>query len=500
MPVRVTCPQCATQLNIRDEYAGRAVKCPKCGSVIPPAAPPSPVEPPVPPAVSSSGPPPLPEPASPPPPPAATESSRPTARPSERKPRREDDEDDDRPRRKPRRRDDDEDDDRPRRARQEGGKSGAPLILGIIAGIFLLCCGGIGGLGYYFYRKGKEVIETVQTIDPRVNRVNYDRIEEGMTPGEVEAILGRGKVITGPEADQAFPDINKARLETWAPLADQNRVALWRNGDDFLLVGFYPNVNTGKVQMKTWQPKGGFNSAEAKFVSDAEAAKPDWPKRKTITTNPFPQTPLELSAVSLAQTYSDVPTGDKQYKGRQLDVSGKVNDITPSPSGEVKLTFASITGQKMVICTMRPDGARDTWRLSRGQSVRIRGKCEGAFGTAVSLSDCTVFIPDADPSVQSSANLMIAEFTNNPKGAEDRYRNKAVTLTSAVVVRRMDNKLILSTPLNSKKATISIEATFPADYVKEIENISPGARVTVKGEFGSFSDGVITLNRCWLSP
>src|SRR5438105_14410769 len=46
MPVRVVCPSCATQLNIKDEHAGRPVKCPKCGYVIPPAQAAPPVVPP----------------------------------------------------------------------------------------------------------------------------------------------------------------------------------------------------------------------------------------------------------------------------------------------------------------------------------------------------------------------------------------------------------------------------------------------------------------------
>ena len=39
MPVRVVCPTCATVLSVKDEHAGRAVKCPKCNSVIQAAQP-----------------------------------------------------------------------------------------------------------------------------------------------------------------------------------------------------------------------------------------------------------------------------------------------------------------------------------------------------------------------------------------------------------------------------------------------------------------------------
>ena len=47
MPLRVVCPSCSSQLSVRDEFAGRAVRCPKCGGVIPPdSTPDSPSPPP----------------------------------------------------------------------------------------------------------------------------------------------------------------------------------------------------------------------------------------------------------------------------------------------------------------------------------------------------------------------------------------------------------------------------------------------------------------------
>lgn len=87
MPVRVTCPSCGTELAVRDEHAGRAVRCPSCKAVIPPAgaapAPPPlppllppPVDPPGPP-LSVVGPPPLPGTVAPPRPAAPGRPGRP---------------------------------------------------------------------------------------------------------------------------------------------------------------------------------------------------------------------------------------------------------------------------------------------------------------------------------------------------------------------------------------------------------------------------------------
>jgi Protein of unknown function (DUF1559) len=78
--------------------------------------------------------------------------------------------DDDRPRR---RRPPDEDEDRPGRRRwgdDEGErppprkKSSAGLVIGIIVGVFVLCCGGASVVGYLFVRGVKKAAEGIQTV------------------------------------------------------------------------------------------------------------------------------------------------------------------------------------------------------------------------------------------------------------------------------------------------------------------------------------------------
>src|SRR5437868_6904629 len=34
MAIALTCPSCARELKVKDELAGRKIKCPKCGKVI----------------------------------------------------------------------------------------------------------------------------------------------------------------------------------------------------------------------------------------------------------------------------------------------------------------------------------------------------------------------------------------------------------------------------------------------------------------------------------
>jgi hypothetical protein len=407
------------------------------------------------------------------------------------------DDDDDRPKRKQRRRDDD--DDRPRdRVRPATTSSGAGMVLAIVGGILLVCCGGAGGVGYYLYLQGKKVVDAVAAINLRVNPSSYERLAEGMTPGEVEAILGPGKVATAEEVEAAFPAANKARAADWKALADQGRVALWRNGEDFLLCGFHPSAASGRLQMKTFQPKTGFNSAEQKFATDEEASKPDWGKKKE------PPPPINIEAWNLAKMFKENPAqGDRNYKGRVLIVSGIVTDVelqfdevmvviaNPPPAAPPGLKIRGV---------LKPENGRNAWRLTRGQSVKIRGVCEGATALYVDLTAASIESQETDPAMQSSAPLFINEFTRDSDAARKKYEGKQVWLQSAVVVNADGTTLVLAG--STLKPKLLIKATFPNEFRSQIANVAakPGSRVNVKGEFSTFANGEISLNRCWIVP
>ena len=105
------------------------------------------------------------------------------------------DDDDDRPRRRPRR--EDEDDDRPSRSRRRREdeddnrgpprkkKSNSGLIIGLLVGVIVVCCGGLGTAGYLIYQAGKKSVEqfgeTVQAVeDSAASQNNLKKIGLGI--------------------------------------------------------------------------------------------------------------------------------------------------------------------------------------------------------------------------------------------------------------------------------------------------------------------------------
>jgi hypothetical protein len=156
MPIDVQCDDCGKKLRLRDDLAGKRIKCPGCGEPLTVTAALEEIEDEPPPrktAVRSAD-------ARP-----AIKRSRDDdedERPAPKRRRDEDDEEDERPAAK-RRRDDEEDDERPARRRRDdddedeeddrprkkkgkkkkGGGSMVPIIIGIVAAVLLLLGGGV---------------------------------------------------------------------------------------------------------------------------------------------------------------------------------------------------------------------------------------------------------------------------------------------------------------------------------------------------------------------
>jgi predicted Zn finger-like uncharacterized protein len=334
MPIRLTCPSCSATLSVKDEFAGRAVKCPKCANVIPPSqpAPASPPAAPAAPPTDASGPPgpakaapaaprtPSSEDLDPPAKPAKGRTAdrskdgdnddRPPRKDRDRddddeKPRKrspERDEDDDRPRRKDRDRDedddrpakrkrrddeDDSDDDRPRRKQKSGG--GGAMIALIICGTLLLICGGIGfSVWYFVYRIKEGVTQLIETTNPRVSQPGYFRLLVGtMTRTKVEETLGGGKVAGTADLEKVFAG-DAARIGAWTPMAEKGRAVYWRNGDDYIIAAFNPSAEgESRLQMKEWRPKLGAPAQDGTL--DDERFVKDFPPNKNEPGVPLPK-------------------------------------------------------------------------------------------------------------------------------------------------------------------------------------------------------------------
>ena len=126
--------------------------------------------------------------------------------------------------------------------------------------------------------------------------------------------------------------------------------------------------------------------------------------------------------------------------------------------------------------------------------------CEGIFVSTVNLADCKLESREADPSLGVQAIGFISEFSREAKLSNEKYAEKQITVNQGYIESKEVSSLVLVGLPNKKGPTVKIKATFSDDLRKQLEDLKVGSRVTVKGEFSSFSDGTISLNRCGLVP
>ena len=238
MPFSINCPICRTKLKVPDAAVGRQIKCPQCGNKMSVAAgEPEPAPPPVVASIQATEPAPL---------PAVAPEPEPVY-------------------------------DRPRPRRKS--KSNTGLIIGLVAGaviLLLFCCIG-GGVAYYVFRDsggvagGAGPLSAIALANPRVTKANYDRLQEGMTLAEVEAILGKGSPTNAVEVRQVYNNIHGMVGGMGDRMADQknfmyDRAAAagalyrWRNGDNYIFIVFTaPPAAGGKLTYRYFQEKNGNN-------------------------------------------------------------------------------------------------------------------------------------------------------------------------------------------------------------------------------------------------
>lgn len=102
----------------------------------------------------------------------------------------------------------------------------------------------------------------------------------------------------------------------------------------------------------------------------------------------------EVDYTILHQEYMDNPiAADAKYKGKILQLTGKVENIDREIAGNTYITF-NIGGQyslENVRITFKKSEETKVAQLKKGQTVTIKGKCTGTLlSTTVALNDCEI--------------------------------------------------------------------------------------------------------------
>ncbi|MDY3552488.1 hypothetical protein R5W24_001570 [Gemmata sp. JC717] len=511
MPIRLVCPSCSAALSVKDEYAGRAVKCPKCGGVIPGSAS-------APPASKPALPSPLPP--LPQEPKAAqnpfevvNETEEPKGERASDKDRTRDDErgesrprrdrgddrndeaiakrskrnshdDDDRPVRKKRRRDDDYDDgDQP--VKEKGSK--VVLIIAIVCVTLLLGCGG-AGLGLYFavikpIREGVEntvekAREELKTWNPLVSVISYSELEVGeSTRATADAKLGTGRIATEEDLSKVFADA-PGRAGEWAAKVSAKRAVVWQNGEDYIIVAFHPMADgLGRLQMKEWRPKSGASVKEGELDDVKFLQQYPQPKGRTVTAD-VPELSIEDFSRE-ARANPDLVTA--KYLGATIIIRGKLNKCEEINKQIMLRMYGA------AVCMVRPGAENGALAAPNGQLVCVKGRCMETRYGVLGMFDCQVIKIDTPNYIAVSADDLLNSYKNNKFETRKKYTTEGgkfvyLHITDALVAAasRDESQLILTGP-TAENSKLRLRVHYCVDTFETFGLLSPGDRVDIKG-------------------
>jgi hypothetical protein len=101
-----------------------------------------------------------------------------------------------------------------------------------------------------------------------------------------------------------------------------------------------------------------------------------------------------ISAVALFEAYSsNEAAADDEYKGKILEVTGVIDSVGKGLFDKIYIALKENNTQftlGAVRCNVTEDAEDDAKKLSKGQRVTIRGKCDGQAGPIVKIEDCVI--------------------------------------------------------------------------------------------------------------
>jgi len=459
----------------------------------------------------------------------------PTRRPDDderppRRPARRDDDDGERSTRRPARREDEED--VPRKK-----KSGVGLVLGILGAVLLLGCGTCGGVGYYLYQKGKQVKNKLDEAvaaanadgvrNERVTTTNAERLKEGMTQTEVEAVLGPGEKL----ADAAFVRmnsdtrdltrqfINEEHRQYWSAWVAKGLVYRWQDGPSYVLVAYNdPPDRGGKLKGLSYSLPGMWRGQPSQIhnesiklprnpAADDDAVRLGIARRDGGPAPPFPPKPAGPAGESkdnpIKVAAADFLSDSKKYAQKWVAVTGTVAEISISPNGSGSYYLAATAeGDKRVQCVFGPKTFSPALIAGKGDTYEITGRFLPS-GEVVQLIDCS-----AGPATRGTpavTSLTLAAAYSRPADGDARYKGKAVRVTGAVAelsIAGDTNGLMLrgtADSVKTKRTPVKVAAHLAgANWKTRLDGVKVGDMVTLSATVDYFADGVVHLKDCYV--
>lgn len=125
---------------------------------------------------------------------------------------------------------------------------------------------------------------------------------------------------------------------------------------------------------------------------------------------------VKVTAVKMMDDYNENGvSADSKYKGKLVEVTGTVDDISKDILGELYVTLLTDEMMFSVQCYFKKDHTESLSTLKKGQGVVIRGKGAGAMGN-VMMEKCEIINTNASvpkETSRSSDGMTRSEYERN---------------------------------------------------------------------------------------
>jgi|GEM_PF-1425081 len=213
---------------------------------------------------------------------------------------------------------------------------------------------------------------------------------------------------------------------------------------------------------------------------------------------------ITITAVALDEEYdSNEIAADKKYKGKTLEVTGKVQRITRDDKPDKVTVELTGTPDSTVDCHFDRDQQGNLGDVAVGQQVTIRGKCRGKVRSFVTLETCSIAKepekkpePKAGPPLPVTAETLESDYDRNVVSADAKYKGKVLEVTGKVMRIGRNQPGKVTVEMESENG-LPIEFDFNTKETQApLSTISAGDMVVIRGTCRGKDEGLVQLANC----
>ncbi len=214
--------------------------------------------------------------------------------------------------------------------------------------------------------------------------------------------------------------------------------------------------------------------------------------------------PLAVTAEELERAYDgNVVAADTMYKGKALELTGKVVRVARNKPGKVTVEFESEVGPPVDCDFTTKEAQAPLGGVAVGDMVVVRGTCRGKpDDDVVTLTNCTLVKkldkPAEGPPVIVTAEVLAKAYEGNVVAADAKYKGKFLEVTGKVlrVGKRPPGKIAVE--IGTEERLMLVCDFLAKEGQAQLAAVEVGDTVVIRGTCKGGGDGLPLLENCTL--